>query len=105
MTRPSRADRALLEPAARALLAHGYSIWDAARLLDIPYATLRRWLDPAFAAREREQYRAGTARRAFRPSGPLPPVPEDTRDLTGRLMGDPLPGRSALDRRRGIPAP
>jgi len=25
--------------------------------------------------------------------------PEDTRDITGRLMGDPLPGRSALDRR------
>ena len=25
-------------------------------------------------------------------------IPPDTRDLTGRLMGDPLPGRSALDR-------
>lgn len=24
----------------------------------------------------------------------------DTRDNTGRLQGDPLPGRSALDRRR-----
>jgi len=27
-------------------------------------------------------------------------VPEDTRDLTGRFCGDPLPGRSALDKRR-----
>jgi hypothetical protein len=26
--------------------------------------------------------------------------PEDTRTLTGRLAGDPLPGRSALDRRQ-----
>lgn len=26
-------------------------------------------------------------------------VPKDTRSLTGRIFGDPLPGRSALDRR------
>lgn len=25
-------------------------------------------------------------------------MPHDTRDLTARIMGDPLPGRSALDR-------
>jgi hypothetical protein len=25
--------------------------------------------------------------------------PDDTRDLTGRFFGDPLPGRSALDSR------
>jgi DNA-binding MarR family transcriptional regulator len=30
--------------------------------------------------------------------GELPPP--DTRDLTGRLLGDPLPGRSYLDRMR-----
>lgn len=28
-------------------------------------------------------------------------VPADTRDITARTFGDPLPGRSALDRRRG----
>jgi len=27
------------------------------------------------------------------------PVPRDTRTLTGRAFGDPLPGRSALDAR------
>lgn len=27
-------------------------------------------------------------------------IPEDTRDLTGRILGDPLPGRSALARKR-----
>jgi len=30
-------------------------------------------------------------------------VPADDRSLTGRLLGDPLPGRSALDRRGGMP--
>ncbi len=29
----------------------------------------------------------------------LSEIPADTRDLTGRIFGDPLPGRSALDRR------
>lgn len=28
----------------------------------------------------------------------LPKVPEDTRTLTGRVFGDPLPGRSAYDK-------
>lgn len=35
-------------------------------------------------------------------------VPADTRDLTGRIFGDPLPGRSALDmklRAEQIPQP
>lgn len=27
-------------------------------------------------------------------------TPADTRSLTGRVFGDPLPGRSALDRRK-----
>lgn len=26
-------------------------------------------------------------------------IPDDTRDLTARTFGDPLPGRSALDRK------
>lgn len=30
----------------------------------------------------------------------LQTIPRDTRDLTGRIMGDPLPGRSALDQAR-----
>lgn len=28
-------------------------------------------------------------------------IPHDTRSLTGRMLGDPIPGRSALDMRRG----
>lgn len=30
-------------------------------------------------------------------------LPSDTRGLTARLMGDPLPGRSALEQRKNIP--
>lgn len=30
----------------------------------------------------------------------LTEIPEDTRDLTGRFFGDPLPGRSALDQKK-----
>ena len=31
----------------------------------------------------------------------LAEIPPDTRDLTGTILGDPLPGRSALDQMRG----
>lgn len=31
----------------------------------------------------------------------LAEVPEDTRSVSGHILGDPLPGRSALDRERG----
>lgn len=40
-------------------------------------------------------------RRTTKDTYQLPePPPEDTRTLTARLCGDPLPGRSALDRRQ-----
>lgn len=32
----------------------------------------------------------------------LPPIPEDTRDLTARTFGDPLPGRRAIDSHQGF---
>lgn len=35
-----------------------------------------------------------------KPLEDLPPIPPDTRSVTGRLMGDPLPGRSYLDKVR-----
>lgn len=42
--------------------------------------------DPAYGRPTNEEYR-----RKIRE------IPPDTRDLCARLMGDPLPGRSALD--------
>lgn len=44
-----------------------------------------------------EQFEAPKPKR-----GPIVPIPEDTRDLTARFCGDPLPGRSALDRRERV---
>lgn len=87
--------------------------------------TIRRALSPDWAEKRREQVRIARRRREklayghftktgrvsctinvdrYRPSPGeiaelLKLVPPDTRDLTGVLCGDPLPGRSALDRR------
>lgn len=49
--------------------------------------------------------RAGLSARVAARTGPefdalLAAIPPDTRDLTARFCGDPLPGRSALDRRQ-----
>lgn len=47
--------------------------------------------------------KSNRGRNPFRPNDrDLPAVPVDTRDMTGRMLGDPLPGRSALDKKRGI---
>lgn len=76
---------------------------------------VQRFLDPDYAERRRLQIKARrqgkvaekrnyaiAATRAVDssnrvPVSQLPPIPQDTRDLTGRLMGDPLVGRRALD--------
>ena len=58
--------------------------------------TVRRALDPEYVERMRayERNRDRSDRRPARHA-----IPADTRTLTARLFGDPLPGRSALDRR------
>ena len=43
-------------------------------------------------------HRETEAERGWRQQ--LPFIPNDTRGLTARVCGDPLPGRSALDRRQ-----
>ncbi len=47
------------------------------------------WERPAHGEAKRHEYEA--RRRE---------IPRDTRDLTGRILGDPLPGRSALAKKR-----
>lgn len=67
---------------------------------------LKAALIPGWREKRRDQMREWRGRAA--PAKPreveasirLPPLPQDNRDLTARLMGDPLPGRSALDRRQ-----
>lgn len=72
--------------------------------------------DPTFVYRERERWKKKKRPRKRPQSMPthiverkLPPheeamalatIPSDTRNLTARQLGDPLPGRSALDHRR-----
>jgi hypothetical protein len=87
---------------------------------DISVDKLRRAADPAFRRKTMARHRrrnqrqkqamaesgvmlAGALRERGAPSrqdieARLAEIPPDTRGLTARIMGDPLPGRSALDR-------
>jgi hypothetical protein len=47
------------------LCADGASIVDAAQLADVPVATARRWLDPAYAQRQRESSSRAARRRVL----------------------------------------
>lgn len=86
---------------------------DIAKALGLASGTpVREWLDPAYRRdrQDRENARrAGNHRHAKRPRSKtieardavqlFRAIPKDTRDLTARLCGDPLPGRRALDLR------
>lgn len=95
--------------------------WDAiARAIGVGHFTILMYKDPESYAKEKERRRLQRERerrelgvqpnrpRRYRKLheavtkievlGELPPP--DTRDLTARILGDPLPGRSYLDRMR-----
>lgn len=105
---------------ARALRLSGLSWSDVAEAIGRNTDTVRIALDPAFAQRRREADRKRAAKRreaervvngvhtdGYRAPDPattaraLAAIPTDTRSMFSRFMGDPLPGRSALDRRAG----
>jgi hypothetical protein len=47
-------------------------------------------------------FRGGVGHKVIKYQGsyaPVPAVTRDSRSLTGRICGDPLPGRSALDKK------
>jgi len=78
---------------ARLALSSGWSIYAHHGTSRDDYAGIHyeHWERPAVGEAKRQEYEA-----RYRE------IPEDTRDLTGRLLGDPLPARSALARvRRG----
>lgn len=91
---------------ARHLHEQGLSREEIARRLSVSYRTACKLLAglPAADKSKRVVERAPTHR--YRKSIDadaerlLAATPADTRPLSARLMGDPLPGRSALDRRR-----
>jgi orotate phosphoribosyltransferase-like protein len=71
----------------------GKTFEEIAGPMGVSAETVRTWL----GLRIRRDGRNGQV--PFRPSDVLPNVPEDTRSIGARLCGDPLPGRSALDKR------
>lgn len=83
---------------------------EISRIVGIHICTVGAWLNPDLA-KNHYFYRDGDKipRNTLRPSRTRLPegellkraTPIDTRDLTARLLGDPLPSRSALDKRMG----
>ena len=93
---------------ARKLRAAGTSWSNIGARLGYSKYTLRDRIDPDYAARKRlqligfadftqvDEVRVTPAEAARA----LATVPLDTRSVAARFLGDPLPGRSALDRKR-----
>lgn len=122
MTRQARNEKTipnqeLVLDAAKKLRDSGLSYEKIAKRLQAGVSAewFRRRIEPGHAERARERGREITATirhrlsKAFREPRPITDgelrrirnaQPDDTRTLTGILMGDPLPGRSALDRKR-----
>lgn len=102
---------------AQRLYAEGRNYREISKELGLSGSTMARiWLDPGYAEYRRQrvrQYRRGFAvspvtvdrwQIAEAAARLMAEIPPDTRDLTGRIFGDPLPGRRAIDKmemRRG----
>ena len=92
---------------ARKLRAAGTSWASIGAHLGYHEHTIRKRLDPDFAEARRVRYASPapcmqTMEPRLTPAEAeraLATVPPDTRTLQARFLGDPLPGRSALDRR------
>lgn len=105
--------RATPEDRARAaqLREMGYSYLRIAKMIGYTHLTVRAWFSEKAKHDQRRKYDEMRAYRACVPRDLVHKVrtdadaakqivPKDTRDLTARFCGDPLPGRSALDRRQ-----
>jgi hypothetical protein len=97
------------EQEARRMRESGMTLRRIGTHFGISESVVGRRLNPVLAerARLRDRNRDGTApiseatvRRETELAARLAEIPSDTRDLTGRLFGDPLPGRRALDIRQ-----
>ena len=107
---------------AKELFALGWSYRRIGERIGRNYEQVRRALDSDYAINRRIQVRDARQRR-YKPekrldragrenasgasvkedaAARLAEIPKDTRSLTGLLAGDPLPGRSALDKARRI---
>lgn len=106
---------------AKRLLADGWVYARIAERFGCNYETIKRALDQEYAALRRQQVNENRRQRRYKPekrvtktgrenataisvkedaAARLAEIPHDDRTLTGLLCGDPLPGRSALDKRQ-----
>jgi hypothetical protein len=94
---------------AAAMRDNGMSWGKIARAIGIGEERFRRLLDPGFSERRAAMIRKARETRGFRgeprvrvspeeAKAALSSIPSDTRSFTAKAMGDPLPGRSALDK-------
>lgn len=95
---------------AATMRAAGHSWRRVSEATGLTVWTLRAKLEEGMLERQRQADRERRARKPKKGSpqdrrgyrepviAEVPTVPIDTRSFTGRLFGDPLPGRSALDR-------
>lgn len=90
---------------AKELRADGMKWSRISARLGIAEDRLRRLSDERYGERRNARVRAWRRRTGGKlvpvVSDAIPFVPDDTRSLTSRIFGDPLPGRSALDQRGG----
>jgi hypothetical protein len=98
---------------AKAMRAAGTSWRLIAKEFGVSQEKVQRKIDPGYAEHRNEQlrakYRAETraitnhyasgAQTSADAERLMDEIPRDTRDLTARLMGDPLPGRRSIDRK------
>lgn len=99
--------------------ANGVTLQLLAAHFNVTTDTVQRAVDPEYAERRKQLNNEARRRRRgktveleihrvdARPSpaeaaAAIASVPKDTRDLTARMLGDPLPGRSALAK-KGTP--
>ena len=85
-------DKATVLAEAQKLQDEGLGLAEIAKQLGVRFAWLRRNMPSSYRA---EPLSAAKI-KAYRAS-----LPHDERDAGARILGDPPPGRSALDKRRG----
>lgn len=113
MARQSRFTPEIREEIKRRRAAgEGYK--QLARAFDAAPPTIYYLLHPEKDEKRKRSRNSGEAARIYRTTSGvgrtqstraeresiLPPIPPDTRSLSARMFGDPLPGRSALDAKR-----
>lgn len=101
-------NRFSLETRARAaqMRANGMSVKEIGQILGCSPGAVLRWTTPGYRDRQNASSRLRIEYQApqwkLDAERLLKAIPPDTRDLTGRICGDPLPGRRAIDKQGSV---